>query len=122
MRSAAQPDFAGHVRTCQQFCSAFGIFWPSGSSPTSLEPVFGGGSGLVEGVNNAQRTVGFRFDPQHGNRAFVWWPGLTSIQQLGGSRGYSNTQAYDINNLSPAQAVGYGQSANGSRAIVWTIP
>lgn len=118
----AQPDFAGHVRACQQFCSAFGIFWPSGGSPTNLEPFFGGGFGWVEGMNNAQRTVGFRSDPRHGDRAFVWWPGQTSIQQLAGSHGYSNTHAYDINNATPAQAVGYGRKGSGSVAIVWTIP
>ena len=117
-----QPDFAGHVRACQQICSAFGIFWPGGGSPTSLEPFFGGGSGWVEGINNAQRTVGFRFDPRRGNRAFVWSPGQTSVQQLAGPQGYSNTQAYDINNAIPAQAVGYGQKGSSSVAIVWTIP
>jgi hypothetical protein len=119
-----QPDFAGHVRTCQEFCSAFGIFWPNGGSPTNLEPFFGGGSGWVQGLNNAQRAVGFRFDPRHGDRAFVWSPGQTSIQLLRGPSGYSTTQAYDINNRTPAQAVGsgYGPNPSRTRAIVWTIP
>lgn len=115
-------DIAGHVRECQQFCSAVGIFWPIGSSPTNLESFFGSGSGWVEGINNAQRLVGFH-TTRNGRSAFVWWPGRTSLQDLGGPGGYGNTWAHDINNLSPAQAVGngYGPNPSRTRAIVWTI-
>lgn len=118
-----QPDFAGHVTPCATTpCSSVGIFWPEGNSPTNLEPLFAGGSGWVDGLNNAHRGVGFRFDPRHGDRAFVWSPGQTSLQLLPSPGRYSNTIAYDINNANPAQAVGTGRSMRGSSAIVWAIP
>jgi len=113
-------EIAGHVRACLLSCSSVGIFWPTGSSGTSLEPFFGGGSGFVEGVNNAQRAVGV-WDTQSGRFAYLWWPGQTLLKVLSGPSNW-NTGAYDINNQSPAQAVGFGLGTNGSRAIVWTIP
>jgi len=116
-------DMGGHVRECIPQCSAVGIFWPNGSAGTSLAPFFGDDAGWVSGMNNTQRVVGSRFDRRQGQRAFIWWPGRTSTQELGGPRGYSATEAFDINNQSPAQAVGYGYGPNPSksRAIVWTI-
>lgn len=116
-------DMGGHVRECLTPCSAVGIFWPSGSFGTSLAPFFGDDAGWVSGMNNAQRVVGTRFDRRQGQRAFVWWPDRTSTQGLGGPGGYSATEAFDINNQSPAKAVGYGYGPNPSksRAIVWTI-
>lgn len=117
-------DMGGHVRECLAQCSAVGIFWPNGSVGTSLAPFFGDDAGWVSGMNNDRRVVGSRFDRRLGQRAFVWWPGRTSTQELGGPRGYSATEAFDINNQSPAQAVGYGYGANPGkrRAIIWTIP
>ena len=117
-----QADLAGGARKCFS-CLSFGMAWLGGSAGTSLESSWGGGGpGFVDGINNAQRVVGTRdaatSSEQH---AFVWWPGRTSVHVLA-HPGYTYTWAYDINNLSPAQAVGYGLDANGTRAIVWTIP
>lgn len=117
-----QADIAGGARSCFS-CLSFGMLWASGSSGTSLESSWGGGGpGYIDGINNDRRVVGTRDAATSSEqRAFVWWPGRTSIHVLA-SPGYTYTWAYDINNLNPAQAVGYGLDANGSRAIVWTIP
>lgn len=115
----AQADIAGHIRACSG-CGVFGILWRPGSSATSLEPFFGGALGLVYGINNAQRAVGFR-ETSTDTRAYVWWPGRTSLQVLSGPPSW-DTWAQDINNASPAQAVGYGVGTNAIRAIVWMIP
>lgn len=87
-----------------------------------MDHLFAGArAGLVNGINNTQRVVGYR-DTEIWDRAFVWWPGLASLQDLGGPANDSDTQALDINNLSPSQAAGYVRLETGSRAIVWTIP
>lgn len=122
INNAPQADIAGSSLTCEQ-CLGFGAFWPSGGSATSLESVWGGGGvGFVWGISDTRRVVGSRgsnyFEQQ---RAFVWWPGQASVQELG-VPGYVYTRAFDINNLTPAQAVGSAENSGGKRAIVWMIP
>lgn len=86
----------------------------------NARPFFEAASGAVEGINNDHRGVGFT-ETLTGRRGFAWSPGQVSLQVFRGPRGYDDTWAFDINNASPAQAVGYAAGDNRSRAIVWTV-
>jgi probable HAF family extracellular repeat protein len=122
-------SIVGFNRFTPGACNSRAVVWVSADDPATELPMLSGGScAEARAINDAGQISGFARDGHFRGRAVLWQPsgsGGYSVTDLGLKAGTLG-QVLGMNEpLGPGtgvEVVGYAQSPNRDRAILWTLP
>jgi probable HAF family extracellular repeat protein len=122
-------SIVGFYRLALGPCTSRAVVWGSPTTPATELPMLSGGTcAEARAINDAGQISGFARDGHFRGRAVLWQPsgsGGYSVTELG-LKGGTLAQVLGMNEPlvsgTGVEVVGYAQSPNRDRAILWTLP
>jgi probable HAF family extracellular repeat protein len=110
-------------------CGNSAVLWSSGAAAAVQLPMLSGGTcAEARAINDAGQISGFARDEHFRGRAVLWEPsgsGAYSVTDLGlkgGTLGQVLGMNEPLGTGTGVEVVGYAQSPNRDRAVLWTLP
>jgi probable HAF family extracellular repeat protein len=120
-------SIVGFYRLSQGPCTSRAVVWESATgSPAELPMLSGGSCAEASAINDAGQISGFARDQHFRGRAVLWQPsaGGYSVTDLG-LKGGTLAQVLGMNEPTATgggvEVVGFAQSPNHTRAVLWTV-